>query len=64
MLTETGDGDEKWTLREHPSCGGIVTVLRRMVMALDRRWFRYTVEGERKQAYEMYPSKGAVPIDG
>ena len=64
VLSETEDGDDRWTLREHPGCGGIVTVLRRMVMALDRRWFRYTPEGERKQAYEMYPSKGAVPIDG
>jgi hypothetical protein len=64
VLTETDDGDEKWTLREHPGCGGIVTVLSQMVLSIDRRWFRYTPEGKKKQAYDMYPSKGAVPIDG
>jgi hypothetical protein len=51
VLTETDDGDEKWTSREHPGCGGIVTVLPQMVLSLDRRWFRYTPEGEKKQAY-------------
>jgi len=62
--SETRSGNEKWTLREHTSCGGMIVVLEQMVLALDRRWFLYTLEGERRQTYEMYPHKGAVPIDG
>ena len=64
VYSETEAEDDMWTLKEHPGCGGSIRVLRKMVITLDRRWFRYTPEGERKQAYEMYPYKGAVPIDG
>ena len=63
VQTETRRGDDVWTLREHPGCGGVVTVLEQQVLALDRRWFRYSSEGEKKQAYDMFPHKGAVPID-
>lgn len=63
VQSETRSGNDKWTLQEHPGCGGVVIVLRQPVLALDRRWFRYTPEGEKKQAYEMFPHKGAVPID-
>src|SRR6267378_2803318 len=38
--SQTHSGNDKWTLREHPDCGGIVTVLEQMVLALDRRWLR------------------------
>jgi len=48
--SQTHSGNDKWTLREHPDCGGIVTVLEQMVLALDRRWLRYSPEGERRQA--------------
>ena len=61
--SETRSGNDKWVLKEHPGCGGVITVLEQAVLVLDRRWIRYSPEGEKKQAYEMYPHKGAVPID-
>ena len=64
VQSETQSGYDKWTLREHPGCGGIVIVLQQPVLALDRRWLRYTPEGEKTKGYEMFPHKGAVPIDG
>jgi len=65
MLLENFDTlDDKWTLRQHPSCGGVITVLAEPVLALDKRWLRYSPEGEKRQAYQMFPHKGAVPIDG
>jgi hypothetical protein len=62
--SQTHRGNGKWTLREHPDCGGVVTVLVEPVLALDRRWILYSPEGEKKQAYKMSPHRGAVPIDG
>jgi hypothetical protein len=50
-------------LKEHPGCGGLITVLEQAVLALDRRWIRYSSEREKNQAYETFPSKGAVPLD-
>ena len=64
VQSETRSGYDKWTLQEHPGCGGVVIVLQQPVLALDRRWLRYTPEGEKTQAYEMFLHKGAVPIDG
>lgn len=64
VQSETRSGNDKWTLREHPGCGGIVIVLQQAVLALDRRWLRYTPEGEKRQADEMFPHKGAVPTAG
>lgn len=64
VQSETRSGNDKWTLREHPGCGGVVIVLQQPVLALDRRWLRYTPEGERRRTYEMFPNKGAVPKDG
>jgi ferredoxin-like protein FixX len=61
--SETRSGNDKWTLAEHVGCGGVVTVLQELTLTLDRRWIRYSPEGERRQAYEMYAHKGAVPID-
>lgn len=64
VRSETRGGNDKWTLAEHPGCGGVVIVLKQPVLALDRRWLRYTPEGKKTQTYEMFPHKGAVPIDG
>jgi hypothetical protein len=64
VQSETRSGNDKWTLRQHPGCDGVVTVLAQPVLALNRRWLRYSPEGERRQAYQMFPHKGAVPIDG
>lgn len=61
--SETNSGNDKWTLAEHPDCAGVITVLEELTLTLDRRWIRYSPEGERRQAYDMYPHKGAVPID-
>ena len=61
--SHTRGGSDKWILQEHPGCGGTVTVVSLAVLALDRRWIRYGPEGGKQQAYEMYPSRGAVPID-
>lgn len=60
--SETRSGFDKWTLKEHPGCGGVVTVIEQAVLTLDRRWIRYSPEGEKRQAFQMSPSKGAVPI--
>ncbi len=63
VKSETRSGKDKWTLREHPDCGGVVIVLQQSVLALDRRWFRYTPEGEKTKASEMFSHKGSVPMD-
>lgn len=63
LHSEARGGCDKWMLKEHPECGGTVTVLEELTLTLDRRWIRYSPEGEKRQAYEMYPHKGAVLID-
>ncbi len=45
VRSETRSGNSKWTLIAHPDCGGVITVLAQAVLALDRRWLRYTPEG-------------------
>jgi len=50
VQSETRSGNDKWPLQEHPGCGGVVTVLAQAVLALDRRWLRYTPEGVKRQA--------------
>jgi hypothetical protein len=48
LLTQAGEGMEKWTLPEHPGCGGMIIAIEEMALTLDRRWFRYSPEGERR----------------
>jgi len=63
VFSEIRSGNDKWTLAEHPGCGGRITARELPALTLDRRWIYYTPEGQKKQAYQMSPSKGAVPID-
>jgi hypothetical protein len=53
--------DECFNKIEHPNCGGLLT-LNGIGFSLNRTWTFYTTEGEKVQKYEVFPSRGLVPM--
>ena len=39
------DLEERWTLLDHPGCGGVLTIIADLRLRLDRSWLKYTPEG-------------------
>lgn len=62
IRSQSHRGNPKWTLHEHPACGGLITVLIEPALTLSRQQIFYTAEGKKLQTYEMSPSKGRVPV--